>query len=99
MPANARWGLSFKARELLENELPDFDAERARKWPAGLGRIVLTAELSRWLRLPYHEVRNLVLDGVLMPEAGIEPPQFHLAANVQRYCVYLRLKALARYLA
>jgi hypothetical protein len=51
-----------------------------------------------WLRLPYHEVKNLVLDGILIPELG-EPIQFHLAASVQRYCVYLRLKALSRHLA
>ena len=49
------------------------------------------------VKVAVNEVRNLVLDGILMPELG-EPPQFHLAANVQRYCVYLRLKALARHL-
>src|SRR5215469_9855908 len=43
---------------------------------------------------PYHEIRILVLDNILIPEPGSEPPMFHLGANVQRYCVYLRLKAL-----
>jgi hypothetical protein len=83
----------------LQDELGDFDAEKARTWPNNLGRLISTAELSRWIHVPYHEIRLLTLDGILIPEPGSEPPMFHLAENIQRYVVYLRLKALARHLA
>jgi len=58
----------------------NFGEARSRDWPDGLERLVSTAELSRWLRLPYHEVHNQVLDNILIPEPG-EPIQFHLAAK------------------
>ena len=78
--------------------MPDFEVERERDWPPGTGDIITIAEFARFVRESPYRIRCLMADGVLRAELGIEPPRLHRGCNTQRYCVFLRLKALSRHL-
>jgi hypothetical protein len=98
MPAHARLTPSAENRELVEEFLPQLD-ERSADWPPAVAELVTTAELGRWLGLRQNEVRNLTLDGVLVPEPASGPAKFRLGGNLRRYCVYLRLLIVGKCLA
>jgi hypothetical protein len=78
--------------------MPDFAEERERDWPLVMDDCIPVAEFARFIGESPYRIRCLMFDGVLRAEPGIEPPRLHRGCNTQRYCVYLRLKALSRHL-
>jgi hypothetical protein len=97
MRTDPRWQLSDQGKELLEQSLPDFDIERERDWPPVMDDVITVSEFARFVGESPYRVRCLMADGILRAEPGIEPPRLHRGCKTQRYCVFLRLKALSRH--